>query len=376
MKTHSLQNKSVELGIDEDGGHLWPVRFRGNRAWFEPMHQAQWANEDLDGSVPMVLRKLRGDFFAAPFGASDLDPSESLPHGATANGRWKLSGKNETSLELLLEKQVLGASVTKRIFLNPGEPVVYQEHEFHGGNGNLPVGYHAMLRVQSESFLSCSPRIWSGTAPVSLEPDPERGRSLLAYPQEFASLSKVQSANGDTVSLEEYPKFSRHEDIAMLTSDPREKVAWFAVVNPDAGWLWFSLKSPRTLPSTILWMSNGGRFYPPFSGRHTNVLGVEEAVSYFHLGHRASTEANPLHSKGIPTFIRLKKGGTVRLRYAFGAVSIPKDYTKVVSCQLTPKGITFADTRGVKRLVKVAHSFLTGETADTVPANESGNGDL
>jgi hypothetical protein len=146
----------------------------------------------------------------------------------------------------------------------------------------------------------------------------------------------------------------------MLTSDPKERFAWFAVVNPKARWLWFSLKSPVTLPSTLLWMSNGGRFYPPFSRRHTQVLGIEEAVSFFHHGHRASTEPNFLQQKGVPTSLKLGPASMISVRYAFGAVPIPAGFQKVVNCTLGKKLITFFDVQGMGCSIKAAPSFLAG----------------
>ncbi|MEM9269795.1 MAG: hypothetical protein AAGA78_12750, partial [Pseudomonadota bacterium] len=45
------------------------------------------------------------------------------------------------------------------------------------------------------------------------------------------------------------------------------------------------LKNCATLPNTMLWISNGGRTAPPWSGRHRRVLGIEDgfppsALSY------------------------------------------------------------------------------------------------
>ena len=357
-KIHQIGNSVVELGVDSDGGHLWPVRFKGPRGWIEPMHRAAWVDDATMHDAPPVMKKLSGDFFAAPFGPSDIDPTETRPHGATANGRWKWIRGNQSCLELQLESTVLGASVTKKIHLNTGEPIVYQEHQFHGGTGRLPVGHHAMLRLHEPVWLSCSPRIWAGTPPEPVETNPALGRSLLAYPQEFQKLSSVQLASGVKANLEKYPQLHEHEDIVMLTSSPREPLAWFAVVNPSAGWLWFSLKSPATLPSTLLWMSNGGRFYPPFSRRHTHVLGVEEAVSFFHLGHRASTEKNFLEQKSFPTALELRPDSIVSIRYAFGAAPIPDGFQKVVSCTVDSKNITFSDEQGRSCRIQATPSFL------------------
>src|SRR5690606_40271673 len=94
-------------------------------------------------------------------------------------------------------------------------------------------------------------------------------------------------------------------DLVLLASDPAAALGWTAVTFPAEGFVWFTLKDPRVLRQTVLWLSNGGRHYPPWSGRHTNVLGLEEVTSYFHLGLAASAAPNPLSERGIPTSVDL-----------------------------------------------------------------------
>ena len=47
------------------------------------------------------------------------------------------------------------------------------------------------------------------------------------------------------------------------------------------GYVWISLKDPRTLPSTLFWISNGGRHGEPWNGRHLRRLGLEEICGHF-----------------------------------------------------------------------------------------------
>ncbi len=70
----------------------------------------------------------------------------------------------------------------------------------------------------------------------------------------------------------------------MLTADPKLPFAWSAVTFPKEGNVYFALRDPRVLRHTLLWISNGGRHYPPWNGRHTDVMGIEDATSYFHYG--------------------------------------------------------------------------------------------
>ena len=69
------------------------------------------------------------------------------------------------------------------------------------------------------------------------------------------------------------------------------------------------LKDPRVLPQTVVWMSNGGRDYAPWNGRHRRAIGLEEICGYFHLGHAASLADNPVAAAGSPTAVTLDPGG-------------------------------------------------------------------
>ncbi len=341
-----LASDRVQVGVTEEGGHLDLVRFQTERGTVSPLHVAPWADEPPDPTLPPILRILRGDFFCAPFGASDLLPDETRLHGAPCNARWRRIGGGAHDLTLELEKTVMGARVRKHLHCRPSHAVVYQQHDLEGGSGALPIGHHAMLRVPEIAYLAFSPWTWAGTPPTALEADPTIGRSLLQYPQEITDLARVRLASGPTADLTRFPALDRHDDLLMLAADPQQPFAWSAVTAPHAGWVWFDLRSPRTLASTVLWMSHGGRDYPPWSGRHTHVLGVEQVTAYFHHGHRTSTSPNPLAQRGIPTAVELSPNGRLSVRYLFGVAAIPPDFTRVRSIEPARDGIVLMDEGG------------------------------
>jgi hypothetical protein len=230
--------------------------------------------------------KPAGRLLLRAFRPKDLRAEEQRDHGLTANGVWRLREQSGNRVLLELEGRVSGAIVTKEVFLRPREPVVYQRHRFDGGTGALPMGHHAMLRApEGEALgLSFSRWAWAGTAPEPVESDPARGRSLLRYPQRIDSLASTLTATGEAVDLSRYPTLEASKEIVMLVTHSAESFSWSAAVAPDSGWIWFSIRPNTLLRATLLWLSNGGRRYPPFSGRHRRVLGVEEVTSYFTLG--------------------------------------------------------------------------------------------
>jgi len=90
----------------------------------------------------------------------------------------------------------------------------------------------------------------------------------------------------------------------------------------SVGRLYFPLKDPRVLAETVLWMSNGGRPYPPWNGRVVSVLGVEEVASFFHYGSTASLGPNFLRDRGHPCTVAPEPGRDLRVALVMGLVPI------------------------------------------------------
>jgi len=361
MQTWRIQGERVRLGVTALGGQLDNVCFEIGRGTIRPLHTAPWPPDGHADDVPPMLRVLRGDFFCAPFGASDVLPDEDRPHGTPANDIWDPIRVDDAALELELRRPVAGARLRKRVHVRPGEAAVYQEHVFTGGAGALPIGHHAMLRAAEPLRLGFSRWMWGGTPPEPLEPDPQRGTSRLAYPQTFADLAQVRLAAGDTIDLRTFPALERHEDLLMLVRAAQPALAWTAATAPRAGWVWFALRQPRDLRSTVLWMSHGGRRYPPFSGRHTHVIGLEEVTAFFHLGHRASIGPNALTALGYPTAATLRPEAPLCVRYVFGLAATPPGFDAVTALEASAGGVTLADAAGRTAFAPVDTDFVLAE---------------
>lgn len=361
MKIHTIQNEKVKVGVTEECGFLHPVQFFFDDKIIEPLNIAPWVDDKLEDSIPPMLKMLRGDFFCAPFGISDVLENEDRVHGTTANDKWYLISHDAHQLELKLHKCVSGAEVTKKVILYPDHPVIYQEHKLIGGEGKIPIGHHLMLKIPEKIYLSFSNFLFGETPQSPIETDPTMGNSILQYPQHFEALTKVKSKKGSNIDFSRYPIYQNHEDLLLLKSDEELPFAWSAASAPKNGWLWFSIKDPKILKSTVLWLSDGGRKYPPFSSRHRKVLGIEEGTSYFHLGHKASIKENHLNKKGYETFIELKQDIVHTIRYAFGIIKIPKDFKRVISIDEDEKGIIITDENGLKVGVEMDLNFITNK---------------
>lgn len=349
MDTFRIASDHVSLGVTGTGGHLSDVTFTlPNGRTVQPMHTAPWANETLAADTPEILRMLRGDFFCAPFGSSNLIASETRVHGLAANGTWRPTSQSATRLDATLDGTVMGATISKTIEVIPGQAMIYERHTLHGGNGRLPIGHHAMLSANHPLQLGFS-RWKMALSTPELDEVPPGGRSLLAPGQTITDLHRARRLDGTLVDLTQFPSPKGFESIWMLVADRSLPFAWTAATCASEGWIWFAIKDPNVLPETLFWFSNGGRDYAPWNGRH-RAIGLEEICGYFHLGHKESVANNPVSAMGSPTAVTLEPTGAIEVRYMFGLAEAPAGFGAVTEIAPAPGGVRLADAQGHETL--------------------------
>jgi hypothetical protein len=328
--------------ITADGGQLGPVKFRLGSRTVEPFSTAPWCDTPEARKLIPLLRELRGDFFCAPFGdgpawRGELHP----PHGEPANARWKVTRSKSGRLTATLQTRIRPGRITKIVEARDGGTNLYQTHLLEGFRGSMCLGHHAMLDFTRNGAgrISTSKLRLAQVLPAPFENPATGGYSSLKEGAWFRSLDKVPLAAGGTTDLTRYPAREGFEDLVMLHHKDEKDFAWAAVVFPEKKFLWFSLKNPAHLASTVLWHSNGGRHYPPWNGRHRGVLGIEDVTAYFHLGLAASLADNPWRKKGIPTAIALGNRKCTRIPYIMGVAALPDGFDTVSAIRRTDTGI-------------------------------------
>lgn len=361
---HHLASDHVSLSVTRIGGHLDAVSFvLGDGSVVRPMHAAPWRREALPADTPMMLRQLTGDFFCAPFGPGDVPGHESPVHGRTAGSEWLLTERIDGEVTLTLDQPVMGATVSKTVSLDPAHAVVYQRHVFRGGTGRLPIGHHAMLSAQAPLQLAFGPHIWAGTPPDPTE-TPPHGRCLLANNRTFDDLTAAPLADGGTADITRYPFAEKHDDIWMVVADPEPPFGWTAATCASEGWVWFSLKDPRCLPQTVVWMSNGGRSYQPWNDRHLRAIGLEDVCGYFHLGHSASLAAGHVPGTDAPTTVSLTPEEPLTVSYMFGIAPTPAGFGPVARIRPVMGGVALIDRDGAEAFAACNTDFLKFEERD------------
>ena len=359
-----LATPEVEAFVTETGGHLGPVSFRIPGQTVQPLSVAPWAEDKINPALPPIMKVLRGDFFCLPFGgnATPFQGERHPVHGETANSKWKLEARGAGRLHLRLATRIRRGQVDKHIVLRPGHTAIYQRHIISGMTGPMSPGHHAMLKfpdAPGSGLISTSRFVHGEAIPEHLEHPEQGGYSWLKPGGTFNSLRRVPTLDGRTTDLSVYPARRGFEDFILLVADPRQPLAWTAVTFPDEGYVWFALKDPRVLRETVFWMSNGGRHYPPWNGRHVNVLGLEEVTAYWG-GLAESAARNPLSSRCFATCLKLTPEKPLAVNYIMAVAPAPKgfDRVKAVTPAADNQSVTLTSRSGMRICVPLDLEFL------------------
>jgi hypothetical protein len=341
-----LKTSKVELALSVLGGHLAPVTFFPQDPLpIEPYAMAPWATEPLPLEIPPVISSLRGDWFCSAFGANaESEANERLPlHGETANGQWRGIAYQETAagcwLRLGLEMPLQGGMCEATTALLADHSVIYQRHDLKGLTGPINPGHHATLAfpdVAGSGRLSFSRFMHARTFFESTERPENRGYSWLKPNIKIHDLHNVPCIDGSTTDLCCYPARRGFDDIAILCTDPNVELGWSAVAFPEQGFVWFALRNHKQLVSTLLWFSNGGRHWPPWNGRHVNVMGIEDITGFFHVGLAASSRENLLTENGVRTCLAPEADGRLSIPYIQGVARIHTGFDRVAAIEPSP----------------------------------------
>ncbi|MDW4499948.1 hypothetical protein R5H30_18290 [Sulfitobacter sp. D35] len=343
-----VQAEGIRFGFRPDTGQLDGFTVSDAGREITPLHRAPWVGTDevMPEDAAPLMATLGGDFFCAPF--ADSEDGSPL-HGWPPNTPWTVRENGHGTLTAILDRKVHGATLTKTLRVRDGHPFVYQSHVFENGTGRVSVANHANVSLKSGGLIRTSAKSHWETPRTPQESDPARGRSALICPEKSDDPTIFPGLDGP-VDLTRYPWNPRHEDFVIGVEAGGHVLGWTAVTRPAEGDLYLSLRNARHLPMTMLWHSNGGRDYAPWSGRHFGCLGVEEGAADHMLG--LSTEAD-LSGPGALSL----DDGPATVRHIIGAIDWPGGEA-VATIEIDGDVLVVTGEGGGRRRVAVDAAFI------------------
>ena len=337
----------------------------------QPYYISPWQDEAPSKMPAPVLVTLRGDFFCMPFGGNtdEVAGEKHPPHGEIVGDAWHLAGTKKagdvTTLTLGIETKIRKGRVTKELSLVDGQNVVYSRNTIEGFAGRVPLGHHATLAMPEKEGavrIATSAFRFGMTCPSLFSDPKQREYQALLPGAKWTDLAKVPAAWKDApdADLTRLPARYGYADLIQIANESWEKTngpAWTAATFPDAGYVWFSLKDPAVLRTTVFWMENHGRHGHPWNGRN-NCLGLEDVTAYFADGLAASTRENLLTKEGVETAITLSADKPTAVNYIQGVVKIPDGFENVKTLEFGPGQVTFISVTGKRVTAPVRHEFL------------------
>lgn len=346
--------------VDERVGQLGPIYFNiDSDSPISPYYKSPWAGKPTSKGYPPHLINLQGDFFCMPFGGNNRFLNHDYPpHGPTANGDWLLTKKDVDRLELEMSFPDTETKITKKISL--GEDVFYQEHLIENCTESLPYGYHPILDCTHKLFLSLSSFHTGIVTSDSDTPYYDGEYHALQGHARFSRIEKVPARQIEKPfeDCSIFPARQGFVDLIQMFYSP-QPFAWCAASCPTGGYLWFSIKNPKTLPSTIFWMENRGRHFEPWDGINC-CIGIEDVCSCFAEGASISSFDNDLTQLGLPTAHQFQKENVFSIKQIQGAIKVPKDFSKVsdVNYDKSKNHAIFTDINGQSVTAKMDIDFL------------------
>ena len=323
MERWTLKWAHGEATAQSLGGMLAPVRFElGGGHSVSPLYVAPWGD---DARWPGLLRALRGEWPCLPFGTVAAPPglppgfetrnaTDTWNHGYGANHMWRLVEKTADRLTLRIDYPSEEAieSLERTIEVDPEAPALIVSLTVHARRDVvLPFALHPTFAIPDEGVevLAC-PYQMVHSYPVS----PESGISRSLPNHAFASLKEIATATGP-MDVTRLPLLGKTEELLQIAGCRPPFVLRYSTQQADVLLDW----NPDELPDALLWISNGGRAYEPWSGRNF-ALGVEPAQSFFDLGRVVMPPAD--HPLAGRTGLAFRAGVSRTVSYRLSARSV------------------------------------------------------
>lgn len=309
------------------GGMLGPVTFLlPDGRQVSPLHVAPWFDDPTRTAQPPILQDLRGEWPCVPFGtdapralpegwsaSGETFDGTNVPHGRSSNAEWVFTdtAPDRLTLTCIYPEAHPIRRLTRTITADPKAPALDITLTVEARRPcRLPIGLHPTLRLPLDGTARLDPPTFRQGRVFPLDVEP--GQGLLEPGATFQKLAAITRRDSRTLSLTNLPLAENTEELVQLCG----VTGGFRLHHPD-GWHVTLDWDTRHFPSLLLWISNRGRAYAPWSSRHV-ALGVEPVCAAFDLGPAISNAPNPISAAGTPTAHGFHPDTPFTTRYRIG----------------------------------------------------------
>lgn len=335
-KLGSLAWDRGRLDVQALGGMIGPVEVMlDDGHTIRPFAVAPWGDdprEDWEAAAAPLLKRLRGDWVCLPFGLPgkprtdvnsdwlegldrNLKSPDPAQHGACSNADWRLEKAEPHALTMSFapDEKFPISRIERRFSVADGSPTIEVETRIAArAPCELPWGVHPTFRLPNEpgAFeIGFGGKATAFTYPGFFE----AGVSRVAHGKVGARIDAVPMLDGSVQSFAALPLPFDTEELLLVAG--HEGVA--RLTNRAEGYRVVMEWDPSVFPGVLMWVSNRGRRYPPWNGRHLG-LGVEPVSAPFDLGHaHAVNPRSPLRAHGVATATRFSPERDLLTRHRF-----------------------------------------------------------
>jgi hypothetical protein len=312
------------VSAEDLGGMLGPTLFvLPDGRQVAPFQVAPWANDPGD-DLPGILKRLRGEWPCVPFG-SDADRNaadgwpgstaaptiDPFPHGFSSNTAWRFQDDAADRLTLAIdypEGHAIGA-LRRTVTPDPLSPALDFTLEIDVRDDCvLPIGLHPSFRLPARAGamrIEVGSQVTGMTFPAAVDDSSIFVPGALLEPWHDVPLKA-----GGRLDVRQVPLEAATEELVQLLDMPGRASLWNTLEGYRVTLRW----DGAHYPSALLWFSNRGRSFAPWSGRHL-ALGLEPICSAFDLGQQVSVADNPISRRGVPTARVFRAGERFVTRY-------------------------------------------------------------
>lgn len=317
-QTRSLAWEHGVVSVESLGGMLGPTLFvLPDGRQVAPFQIAPWASEPGGEGLPGILKRLRGEWPCVPFGvdgdraatgewpSSNATPTaDPFPHGFSSNHDWQFATGADGSIVLTITypegHPIRG--LTRRITPDPLAAALDFELEIDvRADCRLPIGLHPSFRLPVKPgamHIEVPPSVTGMTFP-----GPVDASSIFRQGELLEPWNDVPLEDGGQLDISRLPLAAATEELVQLLDMPGTGSLWNSAEGYRVRLTW----DAEHYPSALLWMSNRGRQFAPWNGRHL-ALGFEPICAAFDLGPQISAAGNPISRRGTPTARQFRTG--------------------------------------------------------------------